>query len=228
MVLNFCATTISLALTHERIPDKAPLPDFLLDNIQTRSWGLTASEIVLQVSQWIKQQLDHAFIKQWWFKIESIFNIWFFSLQVNVTMAIIVLIMHKHRFIILRRLALILGLLYGYRAITMFVTNLPKADPNYFCTAKVSHVSISNPIEMHFSFKAIKNISLSCWNMYTLYLQESKGLTFYEVLNRAFSILSGFGLSMNGKHVYCGDYIYSGHTMTIILAHLLIQVMTIY
>ena len=50
MVLNFCATTISLALTHERIPDKAPLPDFLLDNIQTRSWGLTASEIVLQVS----------------------------------------------------------------------------------------------------------------------------------------------------------------------------------
>ena len=58
--------------------------------------------------------------------------------------------MHKHRFIILRRLALILGLLYGYRAITMFVTNLPKADPNYFCTAKVSHVSISNPIEMHY------------------------------------------------------------------------------
>ena len=75
MVLNFCATTISLALTHERIPDKAPLPDFLLDNIQTRSWGLTASEIVLQVSQWIKQHLVLAFKKQWWFKIESIFNI---------------------------------------------------------------------------------------------------------------------------------------------------------
>ena len=64
--------------------------------------------------------------------------------------------MHKHRFIILRRLALILGLLYGYRAITMFVTNLPKADPNYFCTAKVSHVSISNTIKMHFKIKIIK------------------------------------------------------------------------
>jgi shingomyelin synthase len=49
MLLNFCATTISLALTHERIPDKEPLPDFLLDNVQNRSWGLTASEIVLQV-----------------------------------------------------------------------------------------------------------------------------------------------------------------------------------
>ena len=49
MVLNFCATTISLALTHERTPDKDPLPDFLLDNVQNRVWGLTASEIVLQV-----------------------------------------------------------------------------------------------------------------------------------------------------------------------------------
>ena len=49
MVLNFCATTISLALTHERTPHVDPLPDFLLDNVQNRVWGLTASEIVLQV-----------------------------------------------------------------------------------------------------------------------------------------------------------------------------------
>ena len=60
--------------------------------------------------------------------------------QINVISAMIVLIMHKHRFIILRRLALILGLLYGYRAITMFVTNLPKADPNYFCAEKVRYI----------------------------------------------------------------------------------------
>ena len=60
---------------------------------------------------------------------------------------------------------------------------------------------------------------------YDLFLLKAKdGITLYEVLSRAFSILSGFGLSMNGKHYYCGDYIYSGHTMTIILAHLLIQV----
>ena len=31
------------------------------------------------------------------------------------------------------------------------------------------------------------------------------------------------GLSINGKHVYCGDYIYSGHTMTIIMACLIIK-----
>ena len=51
MVFNFMATTISLALTHERMPRIDPLPDFLLDNIRTREWGLIASEIVLQVSK---------------------------------------------------------------------------------------------------------------------------------------------------------------------------------
>ena len=59
MVLNFCATTISLALTHERTPDKEPLPDFLLDNVQNRVWGLTASEIVLQVSIYPKPLFMH-------------------------------------------------------------------------------------------------------------------------------------------------------------------------
>ena len=32
--------------------------------------------------------------------------------------------------------------------------------------------------------------------------------------------MSGFGLTMNGNHVYCGDFIYSGHTMTFVLAYL--------
>ena len=135
----------------------------------------------------------------------------------------IVLILHKHRFIILRRLALILGLLYGYRAVTMFVTNLPKADPTYFCLAKVSVIfdrwtNLENVIKT----RLLRYLYLLCYEYF--YNQAEDGITLYEVLSRAFSILSGFGLSMNGKHVYCGDYIYSGHTMTIILAHLLIQV----
>jgi len=36
-------------------------------------------------------------------------------------------------------------------------------------------------------------------------------------------ILSGFGLSINGQHVYCGDFIFSGHTMILILSYLLIR-----
>lgn len=42
-------------------------------------------------------------------------------------------------------------------------------------------------------------------------------------INRIITILSGGGLSINGKHVFCGDYIFSGHTMTFVLSHLTIN-----
>lgn len=35
--------------------------------------------------------------------------------------------------------------------------------------------------------------------------------------------LLGMGLSINGQHVYCGDYIYSGHTVILTMSSLLIQ-----
>jgi len=35
--------------------------------------------------------------------------------------------------------------------------------------------------------------------------------------------MSGFGLSINGQHVYCGDFIFSGHTMILILSYLIIS-----
>ena len=43
-----------------------------------------------------------------------------------------------------------------------------------------------------------------------------------EVLHRVIKIMSGFGLSINGNHVYCGDFIFSGHTMILILCYLII------
>lgn len=43
------------------------------------------------------------------------------------------------------------------------------------------------------------------------------------IAKRVLKLLSGFGLSINGKHVYCGDYIYSGHTMTLIMGYLVIR-----
>ena len=49
---------------------------------------------------------------------------------------------------------------------------------------------------------------------------EGKVLSVKIVLMRAIKIISGFGLTMNGNHVYCGDFIYSGHTMTFVLAYL--------
>ena len=46
------ATTTSLALTHERVPEINPLPDLFLDNVQYQPWGLDASEILIMVSTW--------------------------------------------------------------------------------------------------------------------------------------------------------------------------------
>ncbi len=42
------------------------------------------------------------------------------------------------RFIVVRRVLLIMGLLYGYRAITMYVTILPRADNTYYCEPKLA------------------------------------------------------------------------------------------
>ncbi len=44
-----------------------------------------------------------------------------------------------------------------------------------------------------------------------------------DIVIRVFKLLSGMGLSINGQHVYCGDYIYSGHTMTLIMTFLVIK-----
>lgn len=50
LVFAWIATTTSLALTHERVPDYKPLPDLFLDNIKYQPWGLDASEIVIMIS----------------------------------------------------------------------------------------------------------------------------------------------------------------------------------
>ena len=40
---------------------------------------------------------------------------------------------------------------------------------------------------------------------------------------RVWKLFTGFGLSINGQHVYCGDYIYSGHTVTLTMAYLVLR-----
>lgn len=47
-------------------------------------------------------------------------------------------LLHRHRWIVLRRIATIGSLLYFGRCVTMFVTQVPVADPNYYCAPKLS------------------------------------------------------------------------------------------
>lgn len=96
---------------------------------------------------------------------------------------------HKYRWILLRRIATIGALLYFGRCLTMFVTQVPIADANYYCSPK---------------------------------LEESQK-TYLVIATRAMKIVSGVGLKINGKHTLCGDYIYSGHTIVLVVCYLFIQ-----
>lgn len=109
-------------------------------------------------------------------------------IQIQTISALMVVIFHKHRFIVLRRCCLILGVLYFYRSVTMWVTALPKADPSYECAPKLNRTP-----------------------------------TVGDVFHRVSQIVLGMGLSINGRHVFCGDFIYSGHTMIILMGHLVIR-----
>ncbi|XP_033332183.1 phosphatidylcholine:ceramide cholinephosphotransferase 2 isoform X5 [Megalopta genalis] len=157
MVVNFILTTASLAMVHERVPDRntyGPLPDVVLDNIAAQDWALNVSEVLIMI-------LSNS--------------------------AMVFIIFHKHRFIVVRRVFLLMGLLYMMRSVTMFVTVLPVASKTYFCSPKANNTS---PL---------------------------------LVMKRVLQLISGFGLSINGKHTYCGDYIYSGHTVVLVLSYLIIE-----
>lgn len=92
-----------------------------------------------------------------------------------------------HRFIVMRRLFILTGLLYMMRSITMYVTVLPVASKDYYCSPKANRSDV------------------------------------LVITQRVFRLISGFGLSINGKHTYCGDYIYSGHTVMLVLSYLTIK-----
>lgn len=52
MVVNFILTTASLAMVHERVPDRntyGPLPDVVLDNIAAQDWALNVSEVLIMI-----------------------------------------------------------------------------------------------------------------------------------------------------------------------------------
>ena len=59
---------------------------------------------------------------------------------------------------------------------------------------------------------------------YTYYCSpKSNATTFLLVIKRVVHLVSGFGLAINGQHTFCGDYMYSGHTVILVMAYLLIQ-----
>jgi len=125
--------------------------------------------------------LDHIPYHKWALDVSEIL------IMIATIVAALVVVFHKHRCILIRRVCVIVGLLYGYRALTMIVTVLPSANKQYHCDVQLNHT-----------------------------------ITTGEVVHRVLKIMSGFGLSINGQHIYCGDFIFSGHTMILILCYLII------
>lgn len=94
----------------------------------------------------------------------------------------VLLAIHRHRLVILRRLWVIMGSIFFLRCITMYVTSLSVPD-------------------VHAKCDIFGQLSL-----------EDKIL-------RAFQILGGAALSMNGVRT-CGDYMFSGHASMLTLLNL--------
>lgn len=156
LVINFILTTISLSLVHERLPDR-------------EKYGPLPDIF-----------LDNVPAMDWALDVSEIL----IMIQVNSCVALIAF--HKHRFIVMRRVFLLISVLYMMRSITIFVTVLPVPSTTYYCSPK------------------------------------SNATSAVLIAKRVFQLMSGFGLSINGKHTYCGDYIFSGHTVMLVMGYLII------
>ena len=93
----------------------------------------------------------------------------------------------------------------------MISTVLPRANQNYFCSPQVSDSPVRSPLTRF----------VQLFNSSDPQSQRiSSGQFTLIIFSRVFHMLTGFGLSINGKHNYCGDYIYSGHTVSVTISKL--------
>lgn len=90
----------------------------------------------------------------------------------------VVLIFQSDREIILRRFLLLMGILYYFRGISFFVTQLPPTKQD--CFPRLSYTGIE-------------------------FVQA--------ILQRAFMLVITFGFVTQQAYKFCGDYLYSGHTV---------------
>uniref|UniRef100_A0AAR5QI07 Sphingomyelin synthase-like domain-containing protein n=1 Tax=Dendroctonus ponderosae TaxID=77166 RepID=A0AAR5QI07_DENPD len=157
MCFNFILTLTSLSLVHDKVPDR-------------KVYGPLPDVFLLNVPAY-----------DWALDVSEYIIIF------CVNSCMITMIFHKHRFIVFRRIFLIMSLLYMYRAITMYVTVLPLSSTTYVCSPTSNDTSPS------------------------------------LIMKRVLHLMSGFGLSVNGKHTYCGDFIYSGHTVVLVFSYLVIS-----
>ncbi|XP_055152774.1 phosphatidylcholine:ceramide cholinephosphotransferase 2 isoform X1 [Symphalangus syndactylus] len=174
-VFNLVLTTVMITVVHERVPPKElspPLPDKFFDYIDRVKWAFSVSEIngIILVGLWITQWLFLRYNMEHNSKRHS------FGAQFKTAL----------RSIVGRRFCFIIGTLYLYRCITMYVTTLPVPGMHFQCAPKLNGDS------------------------------QAK-------VQRILRLISGGGLSITGSHILCGDFLFSGHTVTLTLTYLFIK-----
>lgn len=108
---------------------------------------------------------------------------------------ICVLIVHKHRMVLLRRFFALAGTVFLLRCVTMLITSLSVPGTHLECT----------PHDHKFDDSASVRITEM------VYLR----------ISRAYTIWSGLGMSIQGVRT-CGDYMFSGHTVALTLLNFFI------
>lgn len=101
-----------------------------------------------------------------------------------------ILVFHKHRFILLRRMFAIFGSVFLLRCVTMLITSLSVPGKHLDCKARVP--SFFQPYG-----------------------------DMWAKLSQAFAIWRGAGMSIQGVRT-CGDYMFSGHTVTLTMLNFFI------
>lgn len=99
----------------------------------------------------------------------------------------------------------------------MFVTQVPVADTNYYCSPKL-------PV----SFRQMPSRDgLVSYTFLGRFLDirdfQPEERTLWNIVVRGLRVLVGLGLKLNGRHSLCGDYIYSGHTVVLLVSYLFIS-----
>jgi hypothetical protein len=105
-----------------------------------------------------------------------------------------ILIVHRHRFVLLRRFFALSGTVFLLRCVTMLITSLSVPGTHLDC----------KPPESQFNDAESTIVEM-----------------LYNRLSRAYFIWSGLGMSIQGVRT-CGDYMFSGHTVALTLLNFFI------
>ena len=71
-------------------------------------------------------------------RVDWVLNISEYIIMAEFTMVIIMIILHKYRQLLLRRLCLIIGTLYIFRGVCMISTVFPVANDKYYCAPQMN------------------------------------------------------------------------------------------